>query len=426
MKTYLITLLLLLTTMGVYAKDSSTHFIALLNLDAKGIDKDFADLISDALISEINQQRGYQAMERSKVNEILSEQGFQESGACTSECQVEMGQLLGIDQMVVGSIGKFDGTYIINLRRLDLQTGEIISSSTQSVEGSVQQVMTEAIPKLISEVCPHHVNGVAQLQSTPSSQQPIIQKGPASANLSANSHRDGLYGAFSFAFGPHSMAYDPDFDEGSKTEFGVSAGFDIGYGFWDKVPIFTSFRTRSSEFDGNEMTASIEENYAAIGAKYFFKPDWYMGLKIGRSVLGQEIDAASNIIENLQSESPDTAKVFEYFQTDEGVAVSGQEAINVLKFLHELSQDQVYSKQASIEITAGTEWRLNPSLTFGLGLLFSTHKSDQIYLSPRVVETILLSDNRGTRVQELFEDNELQRSALTYNTVGLELRLIWH
>lgn len=424
MKTYLITLLLLLTTMGVYAKDSSTHFIALLNLDAKGIDKDFADLISDALISEINQQRGYQAMERSKVNEILSEQGFQESGACTSECQVEMGQLLGIDQMVVGSIGKFDGTYIINLRRLDLQTGEIISSSTQSVEGSVQQVMTEAIPKLISEVCPHHVKGQAQVQS-PVSSQTSDQQSP-SPSLEANPHRDDFYGTFSFAFGPHSMSYDPNYDEEPKTEFGVSAGFDIGYGLWDRVPVFIAVRTRSSKYEGTEMTANYEENYSALGAKYFFKQDWYLGLKIGRSVLGQKIDAASNMIENIQGASPDSAKVLDHFRTDDGLPVSGQQAINVIKFLNALSDNQVYSKQASIELTAGTEWRLSPSFTLGLGIVYSGHQSDQVFLSPRVVETILLSDNRGSRVQELFENNELQKSAITYNTVGIELRIIWH
>lgn len=41
--------------------------IALLRLDAKGIDPNLSDLISDALLSELNNGGIYDAIERSKV-----------------------------------------------------------------------------------------------------------------------------------------------------------------------------------------------------------------------------------------------------------------------------------------------------------------------------------------------------------------------
>lgn len=127
--------------------------IAVFNLDAKGIDQNLSDLISEALIAELNKSPKFKVMERSKMEEILNEQGFQESGACDSEsCQVQMGQLLGIDQMIVGSIGEFQGTYILNLRRLDIGTGAILTSTSESIEGNISQVLKELVPNSIEQV----------------------------------------------------------------------------------------------------------------------------------------------------------------------------------------------------------------------------------------------------------------------------------
>lgn len=127
--------------------------IALFNLDAKGIDQNLSDLISEALMAELNKSPKFKVMERSKMDEILNEQGFQESGACDSEsCQVQMGQLLGIDQMIVGSIGEFQGTYILNLRRLDITTSAILTSTSESIEGNISRVLKELVPQSIQQV----------------------------------------------------------------------------------------------------------------------------------------------------------------------------------------------------------------------------------------------------------------------------------
>ncbi len=146
--------------------------IALFNLDAKGIDLELSELISDALLSELNNTNIFMAMERSKMQEVLDEQGFQESGACdSSTCQVQMGELLGIDQMIVGSIGYYDGTYILNLRRLDISTGKIIATSSNSVSGKIDMVLNQLVPKTINEVCGLNTSPASYKLNTPAPPQ---------------------------------------------------------------------------------------------------------------------------------------------------------------------------------------------------------------------------------------------------------------
>ena len=57
--------------------------------------------------------------------EILKEQGFQQTGCVSNECVVEIGALLGVQQMISGSIGRVGETYTIDIELISVQTGEI-------------------------------------------------------------------------------------------------------------------------------------------------------------------------------------------------------------------------------------------------------------------------------------------------------------
>ena len=95
---------LLPLTIG-FAKPADTYAVS--PLDAIGITKDEAKVLTSALRSELISTANFKVLERDKMNEILTEQGFQQTGVCNeTSCLVEMGQLLGVTQMIAGSIGK--------------------------------------------------------------------------------------------------------------------------------------------------------------------------------------------------------------------------------------------------------------------------------------------------------------------------------
>jgi TolB-like protein len=76
-------------------------------------------------------------LERERMETILSEQTFQQSGACNSEtCQVEVGRLLGVDDLIVGSLARIDGKIAVNARLLSMRTGEIKANAYLVHDGS--------------------------------------------------------------------------------------------------------------------------------------------------------------------------------------------------------------------------------------------------------------------------------------------------
>ncbi len=115
--------------------------VAVMDLVAKGMDEMAVVALSDRLRSELINTNQFDVMERGQMDDIMKEQGFQSSGACTDEaCIVEMGQLLGVDKMLAGSIGKLGAMYMINLRMIDMATGKIVKTVTQDARVEIEEL----------------------------------------------------------------------------------------------------------------------------------------------------------------------------------------------------------------------------------------------------------------------------------------------
>lgn len=130
----------------VSAQSESRIGIAVNDLSGKGIDKSTAEICSDRLRNELVQTGAFRVMERGEMETILKEQGFQQSGACDDQaCLVEVGQLLGVERMVSGSIGKVGDFYTISLRTVDVSTGEILSVVNEDFTGQVDELISKAV-----------------------------------------------------------------------------------------------------------------------------------------------------------------------------------------------------------------------------------------------------------------------------------------
>jgi len=117
--------------------------IAVMTLkNASGITTGEAELITDRLGVELFNTGRVNVMERNQMQEVLKEQGFQQSGTCSDEaCLVEMGQMLGVQFLVSGSIGKLGSMYMINLRVINVNTAEIAHVVSEDINGGIEQVV---------------------------------------------------------------------------------------------------------------------------------------------------------------------------------------------------------------------------------------------------------------------------------------------
>ncbi len=126
--------------------------VAILDLDPTNIEVDDAKFLSDRLRIELFDGGAFNVVERDKMNTILQEQGFQISGCSSLECAVEIGQLLNVQQMIAGSIGRIENVYSITLRLINVETGAIIKTAKRDFRGSLSEMLTEVIPEIAEEL----------------------------------------------------------------------------------------------------------------------------------------------------------------------------------------------------------------------------------------------------------------------------------
>ena len=88
--------------------------VAILDFEGRGINQMEAQTLTDRLMSEMVNTNAVIMVERNQMEEIMNEQGFQQSGCTTSECAAEVGALLGVQNMVSGSFGKLGNSYTID------------------------------------------------------------------------------------------------------------------------------------------------------------------------------------------------------------------------------------------------------------------------------------------------------------------------
>ena len=139
MTPFFIQLVLILThIIPLLGQNSSKTSLAVLDFEGRGISSPEAASLTDWFTSILVDGSVYQVIERNRTQEILSEQGFQQTGCISDECAVEAGKLLGVEKMITGSIGKVGTVFTVNVRMFDVTSGVIERVSRQNYRGQIE------------------------------------------------------------------------------------------------------------------------------------------------------------------------------------------------------------------------------------------------------------------------------------------------
>ncbi len=127
--------------------------VAVLPFTSTVLNGDELNAVTLKFMSELNGMKKYSVMERSLMNEILSEQGFQQSGACDDEgCAVEIGRLVAVDKIIAGSVSKIGNVLILNVQVINLETGKNDLIINKEYDGPMSFFISEFVPIAAAEI----------------------------------------------------------------------------------------------------------------------------------------------------------------------------------------------------------------------------------------------------------------------------------
>jgi curli biogenesis system outer membrane secretion channel CsgG len=75
--------------------------------DIWGADQDIGKGIADMLVTDLVRNGTYSVIERKQLDRVLGEQNFQQSGRADASTAAQLGRILGVDAIVIGSITQF-------------------------------------------------------------------------------------------------------------------------------------------------------------------------------------------------------------------------------------------------------------------------------------------------------------------------------
>jgi len=132
--------------------------IAVLDFEARNLSSDEVATLTDRFRDELSISGRYIVVERSKMEEVLKEQGFQQSMCATNECVVELGQMIGVEQMIAGSISLLGGIYSVSARVIDIQSGRIIKVSAYDHQGSLGDLLRFGMGDIVEDIITERKN----------------------------------------------------------------------------------------------------------------------------------------------------------------------------------------------------------------------------------------------------------------------------
>ena len=94
---------------------------------------------------------GFTMVERTQIDRVISEQGFQRS--CLTEAQmVRIGEILNLSMIVIGDINVVAGEYNVDARVVNVESGVIIATDGESFRGSYRESMKKLAQRLAGQV----------------------------------------------------------------------------------------------------------------------------------------------------------------------------------------------------------------------------------------------------------------------------------
>ncbi|TFG81362.1 MAG: PEGA domain-containing protein, partial [Spirochaetales bacterium] len=114
--------------------------VSFLGFDSNDIGISGLEILGEMVRKEISLAPGFSLVERAGLGSVISEQELRLSDAFEGTGAIQVGQLLGADHVMVGRIGILGTLYIISLRLISVETGQVVRAVTEEYLGPIEDL----------------------------------------------------------------------------------------------------------------------------------------------------------------------------------------------------------------------------------------------------------------------------------------------
>ena len=131
--------------------------IAIFQLEANGVDKSVANVVTDALHAQLRKLPNSRIISSKEIETMLGyEERKQLAGCSQTSCVVAIGGAMGVDKILTGSVGKLGDSYIFNLKLLDIFSGKIEGMFDKRLSEGDEEDFLESIPEALETLFPQN------------------------------------------------------------------------------------------------------------------------------------------------------------------------------------------------------------------------------------------------------------------------------
>ena len=116
---------------------------AVLDLAADGDLAALASSLTDVITYELKMFRDLRVVSRAEIQALLEWESTRQAVTdCTDiSCFAEIGQALGVQYLVTGSLGKLEDTYVISLRTIDIRKAVVVARAKETFMGPADDLL---------------------------------------------------------------------------------------------------------------------------------------------------------------------------------------------------------------------------------------------------------------------------------------------
>jgi TolB-like protein len=125
---------------GAPAARAGQPTLAVLDFSGSEVSPGELALFGDFLTSHIVQTGRYTVVDRMQRQALLEEIEFSYSACTEEDCQLEIGRMLAAGSIVAGSLGRFGGRFLLNVKLIEVESGRT-QNAVSRTHGSLEELL---------------------------------------------------------------------------------------------------------------------------------------------------------------------------------------------------------------------------------------------------------------------------------------------